>query len=122
MTTTREQLELAAKAYWGEDFEDVSARWSEEDDGLLYICADNQDHNGLDCEFVWAPHRDQSDSDQMACALEIALFFSNGSVTAYSASVSGVKSIRHDNTDEGKCAAVREARMLVAVEIGRNVK
>jgi hypothetical protein len=121
---THEQLEYAAKAYWGEEFEDVGIRWSEEDDGLLYIHADNQDHNGLDCELVWAPHRYQDHSDNMACKLRIDLYHFNvegrgRSVRAVASGSTNEANVNHNNTDEDVCRAVREARMLVAVEIGR---
>jgi hypothetical protein len=120
MTADRELLELCAKAFWVEEFEDVSIRWSEAEDGILYIHAENQDHNGLDREFVWAPHRDQADSDRMAFKLRMSTRISINDVfcmvelprliTAY---------VAHNNTDEDVCRAGREARMAVAVEIGR---
>ena len=44
----RELLEMAAKAYWAEELDDMSFRWCENECCILYIHADNQDHNGAD--------------------------------------------------------------------------
>jgi len=73
-----ELLELAAKAFWAGD--EVSVRYSEEDGGLVYICADNQDHDGLDCELVWNPLTDDGDRYRLIQALGLAVDFSECTV------------------------------------------
>lgn len=63
----RELLELAAKAYWGDEIDDVcSIRWLEEDQAIGYTHGDNQDHNGEDREFVWNPLTDDGDALRLA--------------------------------------------------------
>jgi hypothetical protein len=69
-------------------------------------------------ELGFCPESDQADSDRMACALEIDLEFGRGYVWALAPGNGWRIKVIHDNTLEGKCAAVREARLLVAVEIG----
>ena len=61
--TDRELLELAAKAYWGEEIDDVcSIRYDESEQCICFIHGDNQDHNGLDREFAWNPLTDDGDA------------------------------------------------------------
>jgi hypothetical protein len=105
---SKEQLEWAAKAC-----------------GLTIYWYRNRSYSREECELGrddWNPLTDEADSARMAGVLEIAIRWSDNRVYAnrarknlplYDAYVS------HDNTIEGKCAAVREARMAVAVEIGR---
>ena len=78
-------------------------------------------HVGPECWAGWNHRTDQADSDRMACDLEINTFWSDGFVTCSANDGVHAKSIPHDNTLEGKCAAVREARLAVAVEIGRQM-
>lgn len=76
MTTEsdRELLELAAKAYWGDEIDDVcSIRWLEEDQAIGYTHGDNQDHNGVDREFVWNPLADDGDALRLAVKLGIKI-------------------------------------------------
>lgn len=68
--TDREMLELAAKAFWGDDIDDCcSVRWLEVDQAIGYTHADNQDHNGEDRERVWNPLTDDGDALRLFCAL-----------------------------------------------------
>jgi hypothetical protein len=66
---------------------------------------------------------DQADSDRMACKLRMSteIFYSHVFVSreAFQHYCSG--SISHNNTDEDVYRAVREARLLVAVEIGKGM-
>jgi hypothetical protein len=117
---TREQLEYAAKAYWGDAIDDVvSIEWSELDNAILYTDADNQDHNGQDVAYCWNPLTDQADSDRMACRLRISIEFDTDCVFAWTGIGQFISDSAHNNTDEDVCRAVREARLAVAVEIGR---
>lgn len=70
--TDRELLELAAKAYWGTEIDDVcSVRWLEEEQAVGYTHADNQDHNGCDVELVWNPTTDDGDALRLAVKLRL---------------------------------------------------
>ena len=63
MSTDRELLELAARAFWREEIGDVcSVRWLEEEQAIGYTHAENQDHDGIDQEFVWNPLEDDGDA------------------------------------------------------------
>jgi hypothetical protein len=105
----REQLELAAKAC--------------EIKHVMYPKATDE---GIFTDYAswWNPLTDQADSDRMGCDLEICITFVFGRVAAaatYNRFTIGMDAY-HDNTIEGRRAAVREARLLVAVEIGRAMK
>ena len=76
------------------------------------------------------PHTDQADSDRMGAKLRIDIEFYGGYVEASKCTPNtdqndwdkfdwACKSVSHNNTDEDVFRAVREARMAVAVEIGR---
>lgn len=74
MSTDRELLELAAKAYWGAEIDDVcSIEWDDADQCIAYTHADNQDHNGNDQAFLWNPLADDGDALRLAvkCGLVI---------------------------------------------------
>lgn len=76
MNQDRELLEWAAKAYWGDEIDDVcSIRWLEEDQAIGYTHGDNQDHNGEDREFVWNPLVDDGDALRLAVTLRIDIHF-----------------------------------------------
>lgn len=79
--TDRELLERAAKAFWSRDLADdlVSIRYSEADEGILYLHADNQDQNGLDREFRWNPLLEDADALQLAVKLNLHAMRSSGS-------------------------------------------
>jgi hypothetical protein len=116
MTTTREQLTLAAKAVGLE----IHGFYGDDSNQCIYADI------GPDDVIEWAPHADQADSDRMGIALAIDTEWCSGYVTAFFFPAKSTKyldsgNIRHDNTLEGKCAAMREARLLVAVEIGRQM-
>lgn len=70
--TDRELLELAAKAYWGDEIDDVcSIRYDESEQCICFIHGDNQDHNGLDREYAWDPLTDDGDALRLAVALQL---------------------------------------------------
>lgn len=72
MKTNRELLELAAKAYWGDEIDDVvSVEWSEQDASILYTHGENQDHNGQDRTYRWNPLEESADALQMVAKLKL---------------------------------------------------
>lgn len=72
--TDREMLELAAKAFWGDDIDDCcSVRWLEVDQAIGYTHADNQDHNGEDRERVWNPLDDDGDALRLLAVRKLAV-------------------------------------------------
>ena len=104
--TDREKLELAAKACG------IATHWNDAL-GMMFLDAPK--------DTEWNPITNQSDSDRMACKLRIELEFDGDWIGAWHGAMQSVN-IRHNNTDEDVCRAVREARLLVAVEIGRLMK
>lgn len=71
MKTDRELLELAAKAYWGEEIGDIcSIEWSEADQAIAYTHGENQDHNGRDCTFIWNPLADDGEALRLAVKMD----------------------------------------------------
>lgn len=70
--TKKELLMTAAKAYWGDEIDDVcSIEWSEQDDAVLYTHGDNQDHNGRDRTYRWDPLEEDFDTLPLAAKLRI---------------------------------------------------
>lgn len=116
--TDRELLELAAKAYWGDEIDDVvSIEWSESESAVLYTHADNQDHNGQDRTYRWNPLSEDADALQLAVKLHMKFDLSNygaaarvgaGSWYGYEAHIHG-----------GIESAARRAIVRAAAEIGR---
>ena len=72
MTTDRELLEAAARAYWGDS--DVTFRFDEQENAIVYIDANNQDHNGRDIELLWLPLLDDGDALRLAVKLRISVY------------------------------------------------
>ena len=120
--TLRQQLDFAAKAMG------LAGRWHKReheysaDDGFLLFTG-----------VRWSPDTDQADSDRMACRLRIDTYLSGSDgdsfyVEALTYNRTGKakdlmieRHVTHNNTDEDVCRAVREARLLVAVEIGKGM-
>ena len=106
--TNREKLELAAKACGqGITWSDIYGKFF---------------RNGAELgqPALWRPDTDQADSDCMACDLEIDIDFTFGCVKAESfCGIECNAMVAHDGTNEDRRRAVREARLLVAAEIGR---
>lgn len=74
MKTDRELLELAAKAYWGEEIGDIcSIEWSEADQAIAYTHGENQDHNGRDCTFIWNPLADDGDTFRLEADMSFSV-------------------------------------------------
>lgn len=124
--TDRELLELAAKAYWSDEIDDVcSIRWLEIDKAIGYTHGDNQDHNGEDREFVWNPLEDDGD----ALRLYTRLPFHELYVSEIGATVSwrrgdgsghGYKCDEYADEHAGDInAATRRAIVRAAAEIGK---
>ena len=68
----RELLEMAAKAFWDSEIDDVcSIRWLDADQAIGYTHGDNQDHNGRDVELCWNPLTDDGDALRLAVALNL---------------------------------------------------
>jgi hypothetical protein len=106
--TPREQLEYAAKAM-GKELRIVLPNYSTA-----------PEYFSLDGITQWNPLTDQADSDRMACKLRIEVQFDGVEVFAAAPRSADVfATVKHNNTDEDVCRAVREARLAVAVEIGR---
>lgn len=75
--TDKELLESAAKAYWGDEIDDVcSIRWLEADQAIGYTHGDNQDHNGQDVEYCWNPLTDDGDALRLAARLHLGIRYS----------------------------------------------
>ena len=102
--TTDKEIELCAKALGYEILEAPLPP------GVLWVQIDGH-------HLIWNPRTDQADSDNMACDLEIETRFSPGAVVCWRGQTR--KQALHDGTIEGRRAAVREARALVAAEMGR---
>ena len=109
--TPREQLEYAAKAMG------LAGRWHKReheyaaDDGFLLFTG-----------VRWSPDTDQADSDRMGAKLRINILYQDGVIQASAKDCDSVKYVFHNNTDEDVFRAVREARLAVAVEIGKGMK
>ena len=72
--TDKELLEAAARAFWGDEIDDVrSIRGLDKNDCIGYTHADNQDHNGRDVERFWAPLTDDGDALRLAVKLNIGV-------------------------------------------------
>jgi hypothetical protein len=112
--TPRAQLEYAAKAM-GLVIKIVTY-------GTEEVCY--REVTGKDWQEYWRPHRDQADSDRMACKLRMDTRIGREFVTTVAVFDGFVKQCRiaHNNTDEDVYRAVREARLLVAAEIGKGPK
>lgn len=103
--TQREQLELAARA--------CGYEIALNNDIVFTIV-------GGDASEEWNPVINQADSDRMACKLRIETVFHGDYVYSFSRKANArLAQVKFDNTDEDVCRAVREARLLVAAEIGR---
>jgi hypothetical protein len=118
--TGYELLEFAAKAYWAGD--DVSTRFDErEGDGLLYIHADNQDHNGADREFVWNPLTD--DGDAFRLAVKLGMRIETPKYKGYGSSANPLNyptagaTVFSDDPNE----QTRRAIVMCAAEIGKTL-
>jgi hypothetical protein len=128
MMTDRELLELAARANWSQDLanDEVGLRYSEPDEGILYLHADNQDHNGHDREFVWNPLESNHDAFELAVKLRIAPVFHEDHVfTGYETVKSARRSYHNPITERfgtDAAAAVRRAIVRRAAVLGERLE
>lgn len=109
--TANEQLELAAK---GLKLPIDFSKWLD--------CGSHLEYLNTETGKYWNPAYDQADSDLMACQLGIDIKFANKVVYAGHPAAPSWWAVMHDDTLGGKCAAVREARLVVAAEIGRSMR
>lgn len=118
--TDRELLELAAKAYWGSEIDDVvSIEWSDQDAAILYTHADNQDHNGQDRTYRWNPLAEDADALQLAVKLRLQIDLADDCRAA--ARVAGGRWHGYGTHSLGSIeAATRRAIVRAAAEIGRD--
>jgi len=117
--TDRELLELAAKAYWADEIDDVvSIEWSEQDEAILYAHADNQDHNGQDREYCWNPLTDDGDAFRLFVKLNLTVICGDGSSSAVqNPHVSTLKIVPHgDDPCADTRLAITRAAAAVATE------
>ena len=122
----RELLEMAAKAYWGDEIDDVVwLRWSDEDQSIAFTHGDNQDHNGNDRELLWNPLIDDGDAFRLAVKLKMFLDLdgcnaanSDDQLTVWF----GGGDDEHAGVSHDECdpyAATRLAIVRAAAEIGK---
>lgn len=108
-------LEMAAKAFWGDEIDDVvSVEWSEQDNSILYTHADNQDHNGLDRTYRWNPLADDGDALRLAVKLRLEFeWWKNGvSVNRDDLPPMPIEYIGSDPTATTRTAIVRAAAAI----------
>jgi len=119
--TDHDLLELAAKAYWAGEIDDVvSIEWSDADRGILYTHADNQDHNGIDRAYVWNPLTDDGDALRLAVKLQIDVKQHGYYVVAwFEGGYFGTGKIPHEGDP---CAATRSAIVKAAAAIASEAK
>jgi hypothetical protein len=114
----RELLEAAARAFWAEEIDDVcSIRWLAVDQAIGYTHADNQDHNGLDREFVWNPLEDDGDALRLAVKMRLELTWWKIGVRAESAQQEpvGIEPFGADPYAATRRAIVRAAASMAAL-------
>lgn len=114
----RELLEWAARAYWQQELadEEVTLRYSEADQGILYLHADNQDHEGRDREFLWNSLYNGEDALKLAAKLYIHITISEHKRTV--CRQGGLHRSLEDHGEdafEATCRAITRA----AAEIGK---
>ena len=118
MSADRELLELAAKAYWAGEIDDVmSFHWDEQEAAIVYTHADNQDHNGNDVELLWTPLADDGDALRLAAKLKLNVmqgYFSVG--VTDEAEIDAVLFVPDESQ---RLDAIRKLIVHAAAEIGR---
>lgn len=111
--TDREMLELAAKAYWADEIDDVvSIKWIDSDGCIEFTHGDNQDHNGRDVGVLWNPLTDDGDALRLAVTLS---FIDDGDWPAVTNEI-----YTHCNGDW--FAATRRAITIAAAKVGKGMK
>lgn len=116
--TDREMLELAAKAYWADEIDDVvSIKWIDSDGCIEFTHGDNQDHNGHDVGVLWNPLTDDGDALRLAVRLHMRVSVTSESCRAETLPCLGV---RVNDSDEN--LATRRAVVMAAAAVGREMK
>lgn len=119
MSEDRELLELAARAYWGPEIDDVvSIEWSEEDGCILYTHANNQDHNGCDRAFRWHPLDENHQAFELAVKLRLTVLIEPYSVRIGPSYSYPDLLVDGDASEEDRCAITRRAIVMTAALIG----
>ena len=115
--TDREMLELAAKAYWGDEIDDVvSVDWCDSDECIEFAHVDNQDHNGNDVWVLWNPLNDDGDAMRLAVMLKIDVSHDARAVFNDDRHI-GLSEIFDDEGD--RLERTRRAITRAAAEIGK---
>lgn len=118
--TDRELLEAAAKAYWGDEIDDVvSVEWGEQDESILYTHGENQDHNGQDRTFRWNPLEEDADAFGLQVRLGILVKFDREDEVYAAAGDGWEYPETYDEHGGDPLAATRRAITRAAAEIGR---
>jgi len=111
--TDRELLERAAVAYWGSEIDDVcSIRWLEEEQAIGYTHADNQDHNGVDREFVWNPLKSKDDAFSLMVKTKLHIGLESVTVSAWASDCYGnfqTEILSHRGDEAATCRAIVRA-------------
>lgn len=118
----RELLELAARAFWGSEVDDVMSFHFDEHEGcIVYIHGDNQDHNGNDVELLWNPLTEDGDALRLATALKLSIMYGSPGCVQVSADDGGEFCTAYASEPVGSdtAAATRRAITRAAAEIGK---
>lgn len=111
--TDRELLERAAVAYWGSEIDDVcSIRWLEEEQAIGYTHGDNQDHNGVDQEFVWNPLKSKDDAFSLMVKTKLHIGLESATVSAWASDDFGnfqTEVLSHRGDEAATCRAIVRA-------------
>ena len=122
----KELLEKAAKAYWGDEIDDVcSVRWLERDECIGYTHGDNQDHNGHDVELCWNPLEWDHDALRLAVKLNLDIEFlaePDGVEVWVRATWSDEPASQTEEGGEDLLAATRRAIVRAAAAIGETME
>ena len=123
MLTDRELLELSAKAYWGDEIDDVcSVRWLEDEESIGYTHGDNQDHNGCDREFLWNPLTDDGDALRLAVKLRLDVCRPDAEHKGVCVWVDHIGDFIEEPHGDDEYAATRRAIVRSAAEIGKAMR
>ena len=120
----RELLEWAAKAYWGNEIDDVcSIRWLDKDECIGFTHGDNQDHNGCDIEWCWNPLTDDGDALRLANRLQLTIQIGrlDGAVVVTSNNDNRIYSSESWLLGQTSDAATRRAIVWASAEIGKTL-
>lgn len=116
-TSDRELLELAAKAIWPDD-DEVSFWFDDSENAIVFIAADNQDHNGGDVSRVWNPLDDDGDALRLAAKLRLEISpLEGGCVEVARYDRDGRIAMAIEKSNDA-CADTRRAIVRAAAEIG----